>query len=614
MQKLRRPVLALLMAGATLGAGAASGLMSAWAGTSTKPSTAQNSALSGELFHLILIGELELRAQNPGAAYQLLLDAARRSKEEALFRRATDIAVEARAGDQALSAVQAWRVAAPKSLDALRYEVQLLIALNRVGDTVEPLKTLLGLIPPADRAGGLLALPRTLGRGAKPEAIVGVVERVVAPYQKDADPAVAAAAWVALARARLAAERVDESLAALQSAQQVQPQSEAAVLLALELMSKAQPVAEPMVQRYLKAQGPAGGSTLNAVRLIYARGLAGQERHGEALGLLQTVTREAPDLTEAWLTLGALQFELRQYTESEQTLGEFLVRSERAGALAGGHPDTVEADEADRPDGRPDPQSELRRQRSQAMMVLSQAAEKRGDLRAAEAWLDRIEEAPALLLQSRRATLMAQRGDVDGARRLLQDLPADTPEAARGKLMAEATLLREAKRWGQADAVLQGAEELFPNDVDVLYERAMLAEKRQRYEEMEVLLRKVIQLQPQHHHAYNALGYTLADRNVRLPEARALIQRALELAPGEPYLLDSLGWVAYRMGRHQEALEALQTAYASRPDPEIGAHLGEVLWVMGRKDEAARVWREVQQRDAANEVLQETLQRLKIRL
>ena len=262
MQKLRRPVLALLMAGATLGVGAASGLMPAWAGTSTKPSTAQNSALSGELFHLILIGELELRAQNPGAAYQLLLDAARRSKEEALFRRATDIAVEARAGDQALSAVQAWRVAAPKSLDALRYEVQLLIALNRVGDTVEPLKTLLGLIPPADRAGGLLALPRTLGRGAKPEAIVGVVERVVAPYQKDADPAVAAAAWVALARARLAAERVDESLAALQSAQQVQPQSEAAVLLALELMSKAQPVAEPMVQRYLKAQGPAGGSTL----------------------------------------------------------------------------------------------------------------------------------------------------------------------------------------------------------------------------------------------------------------------------------------------------------------------------------------------------------------
>ncbi len=605
MQKLRRPVLALLMAGATLGASPA------WAAEPAKPAKAENSALSGELFHLILIGELELRAENPGAAYQLLLDAARRSKEESLFRRATDIAVEARAGDQALASVQAWRLAAPKSLDALRYEVQLLIALNRAGDTTEPLKTLLGLIPPGDLAGGLLALPRTLGRGAKPETIVEVVERVVAPYQKQADPAVAAAAWVAVARARLGADRVEDSLAALNAAQLLQPQSEGAVLLALELMARAQPVAEPMVQRYLKAQSAGGGSTLNAVRLIYARGLAGQERHGEALELLQTVTREAPDLTESWLTLGALQFELRQYPESERTLQEFLSRSENSAALPQGHPATADLDEAE---GRPDPRSELRRQRSQAMMVLSQVAEKRGDLPAAEAWLDRIEEVPPLLLQSRRAALMAQRGDVDGARRLLQELPADSPEAARGKLMAEASLLRDAKRWDQADAVLQRAGELFPDDVDLLYERAMLSEKRQRYDEMESLLRKVIQLQPKHHHAYNALGYTLADRNTRLPEAQALIQRALELAPGEPYLLDSLGWVAYRMGRHQEALDALQSAYRSRPDPEIGAHLGEVLWVMGRRDEAERIWREVKQRDAANEVLKETLQRLKISL
>lgn len=612
MQKLRRPVLAVLLAGAALAAGTALGLAPA-AAAADKPAATANSALSGELFHLILIGELELRAQNPGAAYQLLLDAARRSKEEALFRRATDIAVEARAGDQALSAVQAWRVATPKSLDALRYEVQLLIALNRVPDTVEPLKTLLGLIPTADRAGGLLALPRTLGRGGKPEAILGVVERVVSPYLKDADPGVAAAAWVALARTRLAAERIDDSLAALQSAQQLQPQSDAAVLLALELMDKAQPVAEPMIQRYLQAQAGAGGSTLNAVRLIYARGLAGQERHGEALGLLQTVTREAPDLTESWLTLGALQFELRHYPEADQTLREFLRRSETAAAEP--PPEAAAAaDEGERPGARPDPRSELRRQRSQAMMVLSQVAEKRGDLPAAEAWLDRIEEGPLLLLQTRRATLMAQRGELDAARRLLQEIPADSPEAARGKLMAEAGLLREARRWDQADEVLRRAEELFPTDVDVLYERAMLAEKRQRYDEMETLLRRVIQLQPKHHHAYNALGYTLADRNMRLPEAQALIRHALELAPGEPYLLDSLGWVAFRMGRLQEALDALQAAYASRPDPEIGAHLGEVLWALGRREDAQRIWREVQQRDAANEVLKETLQRLKISL
>jgi Flp pilus assembly protein TadD len=131
---------------------------------------------------------------------------------------------------------------------------------------------------------------------------------------------------------------------------------------------------------------------------------------------------------------------------------------------------------------------------------------------------------------------------------------------------------------------------------------------------MERILRRVIELKPDHHHAYNALGYSLAERSQRLPEARDLIKKALDLAPGDPFITDSLGWVEFRLGNPQEALVHLKRAYASRPDVEIAAHLGEVLWVLGQRDEARRVWREGRTRDADNEVLRETLTRLQVKL
>ena len=142
-------------------------------------------------------------------------------------------------------------------------------------------------------------------------------------------------------------------------------------------------------------------------------------------------------------------------------------------------------------------------------------------------------------------------------------------------------MLRDVKLWSDANAVLAQANQQFPDDVDLLYEQSMMAEKLNRLDEMERLLRKVIELKPDHHHAYNALGYSLAERNLRLPEAKQLIQKALELSPGEPFITDSLGWVEYRLGNRDEALRLLRGAYQSRPDPEIAAHLGEVLWVVG---------------------------------
>jgi predicted Zn-dependent protease len=141
----------------------------------------------------------------------------------------------------------------------------------------------------------------------------------------------------------------------------------------------------------------------------------------------------------------------------------------------------------------------------------------------------------------------------------------------------------------------------------------MVAEKLGDFPDMERLLRQVMTAKPDYHHAYNALGFSLAERNQRLPEAKQLIQKALEFAPGDPFISDSLAWVEFRMGNRGEALRILQAAYKERPDPEIAAHLGEVLWSLGQRDQAQTVWREGMLLNAENETLQETLKRLKVR-
>jgi tetratricopeptide (TPR) repeat protein len=368
--------------------------------------------------------------------------------------------------------------------------------------------------------------------------------------------------------------------------------------VALELMLKS-PAAEKIVTSYL-AQPKSEAN----VRLGYVRSLSATQRLVEAEAQMRALTVEQPQQVGYWLSLGALQLELRQPKDAEVSLQRYL-------QLGAARPE--QAASAD--DDDPDQDTFVEGGRTQAWLMLAQAAEMRGDGKAASAWLDKIDDPQrALEVQTRRATLMAKQGKVREARALVQQVPERKPEDARAKLVAEAQVLREVKRWPDAHAVLASANERFPSDIDLLYEQAMISEKMNRIDEMERTLRRVIELKPDHHHAYNALGYSLAERNQRLPEARDLIAKAVELAPNDPFIADSLGWVEFRLGNHAQALAHLKRAYASRPDTEIAAHLGEVLWVTGAREEARRVWREGRARDADNEVLRETLARLQVKL
>ena len=568
----------------------------------------ENSDLDAPLFYQLLLGEIELRDGQSGTAYQLMLDAARRSKDEQLFKRATEIALQARAGEQALAAAVAWRQALPESQDAMRYQIQLLVALNRLPEVEEPVVALLLQAPKPALPSMLEAVPRFLARAADRHATAVLIERALKPFV-DA-PDTRASALVAIGRAWLLADDREKALTALKRASEADPAAEGPALLALDMLPTTTE-AEAVVTRQLLAR-----PLSPTVRLLYVRTLATSQRLAEATTQIQILTKAEPNLAPPWLTLGALQLELRHPKEARAALQNY-VRLVEGGApvnfaaapVAPAPPAAESGDDED--DTPPNTTSAL----TQAFLLLAQASEQDQDFAGAEKWLARIDSPQrALEVQSRRASLLGRQGKMAAARELIRRVPEQSPGDARAKLLAEAELLRDRKMWVEAEQVLAQANKAFPDDTDLLYEQAMLDEKLDRVDVMERLLRRVIELKADHQQAYNALGYSLADRKIRLPEARALIQKALELSPGEPSITDSLGWVEYRLGNREEAIRLLRGAYQARPDPEIGAHLGEVLWSAGQSEEARRVFREARSRDAQNDVLRETLARLRVDL
>jgi tetratricopeptide (TPR) repeat protein len=556
-----------------------------------------NLTMDDRLFYQLLIGELALTQGDAGTAYDWLLDAARRTKDEGLFRRSVDIAWQARAGEQALAASRAWRLARPESLDALRMQLQVLLAMGKGSEVTEPLRSLVEQTQPAERPSLIAALPRFLQRANDPKLVVGVMEDVLKPYLQQQETRTPSR--IALGRAWLEAKDPDRALTLSQEAFAQEPTAIGPPLLALELMRE-RPQAEATVQAYLKQDKPE-----TALRMAYVRVLTGAQRYGDAVTQLQAVIQAQPEVAGPYLSLGAMQLELKRPKDGEAALLKFLELTQR-------QPD-AQATPADEDDD--DSPARADRGLVQAWLMLAQSAEQRGDFKGAESWLAKIEDPQrALEVQSRRASILARQGRISQARELIRKLPEKGEDDARAKVMAEAAVLREAKRWKDAYEVLGTGAKRFSEDADMIYEQAMVAEKLERMDDMEKLLRRVIALKPDNAHAHNALGYSLADRKMRLPEARELVQRALDLSPGDPFITDSLGWVEYRMGNRDEAIRLLRKAYAARPDTEIGAHLGEVLWTAGERDEARRVLRESKGRDAANDVLRETLARLRVDL
>lgn len=570
-----------------------------------------NSDMDGRLMYELLLGEFSVRDGAVSRGYAIFLDAARRTGDPQLYRRAADVALESRSGDAALQAIDAWRRAYPQSREANRYLLQTLLALNRTADTQEPLRREIAATPLPERPIAILSIPQLYVRSSEKALAARVVEAALKPSLASEDKGLSTAAWVTIGRMRVQAEDGEGALEAARTAQKITPSAEGAALLALELSTvgyRAQ--ALPLLQRYLAEPG-----ARPEVRLDYARVLLQDRRADEARAQLQQITEAAPAPTsttaqglaalglglpsptgEAWLLLGLLDLEQNRLDTAEPALRRYLDISQN------------EADSDRRTTNR-----------RQAYLALAQIAENRNDYVAADSWLARIDDPQAASdTLVRRAGLLAKQGRLDDALRLVQDTPLPStvpaPAAQRIKALAEIQLLRNNGRAADAYARLaaynQSATQSGKPDPELLYDQAMLADEVDRPGDVEPLLRQVIKLSPDNAHAYNALGYFFADRNERLPEARTLIQKALSLAPDDPFITDSMGWVEFRLGNLAEATRLLRKAYRLRPDAEIATHLGEVLWQAGQREEARAAWRDARRLNAELPVLRETLQRL----
>ncbi len=215
--------------------------------------------------------------------------------------------------------------------------------------------------------------------------------------------------------------------------------------------------------------------------------------------------------------------------------------------------------------------------------------------------------------QVRSVLLLDGAGNSTEALAMLHQLQARAGDDAKelgDVYLLEADLLHKHGRSEEAVAVYDRGLRAMPEDTRLLYARALLNDDLNHVDAAVKDLRHLLDLKPNDADALNALGYTLADRTGDQKEALGLIEKALVLKPGEPAIMDSLGWVQYRLGRMDEAVTHLRTAYAKQPDAEIAAHLGEVLWVSGEKDEAKKIWEQGRKKDAQNKVLLETIQRL----
>jgi tetratricopeptide (TPR) repeat protein len=523
--------------------------------------------LTGQTLYDFLLGEIALQRGNPGLAAQTFLQLAKRTRDPRIARRAVEVANFARMPALALESARIWHEADPASAQALQSVTVLLVAARRV-DEAEPYLAKLLAIDANAAANGFMQLGRLLSGNPDPAANLRVARNLAQRYPD--------LAQAHLAVSQVAASASDEALALAEarSAQALRPDWEVAALYEAQLLQRRAPAeAAQRLAAFLEKHPDS-----RDVRLGRARMLVLDKRYPEARAEFESILKRFPKDIDAIYAVGLLAFQVKEYAVAEENLKRLLELGYR------------------------DPNA--------VRYTLGQIAEEQKDWPRAIQWYETIQRGEqALPARVRIANAIAKQGKLAEARAYLHGVSAQAEPQRVQLLVAESQLLRDANLHREAFELLGQALQKSPDQPDLLYDHALTAEKLDRFDVLESSLKRLIQLKPDHAHAYNALGYSFAERNMRLPEAKQLIEKALEIAPADFFIIDSLGWVLYRMGDLKGAARELRRAWDGRPDGEIGAHLGEVLWALGDRDEARRIWQESLKASPESDTLQKTLKR-----
>jgi tetratricopeptide (TPR) repeat protein len=523
--------------------------------------------LTTELMYKMMLAEVALQRGQPQVAVTAYLELARETHDPRIAQRATEVAWNARFLDAATEAAGIWLQAAPGNARARQVLGALLASQQKVDAARVQFEQWLASDP--EHVGqSFLQLSALLARNKDRKAVLDLVRSLAKPYQKVPEARLAVAQ--AARNAGDDALALEESTAALQ----LKPDWELAALFrAQALQRRSNDEALAFLSAFLAKNPDAKDARLN-----YARLLVADKRLPEARKQFELLIQQFPQNPDVTMAVAVLAMQAADYDEAELQL-------KRALDAGYAEPDVVR-------------------------LYLGQINEERKRYDEALKWYSAVEQGEHYVnAQARYAAVLAKEGRLADARKHLQEVTAATPEQRVQLIQAEAQLLRDANQNKAAFDLLQDALRKMPDSPDLLYDTAMAAEKLDRVDVLEANLRKLIQLRPDYAHAYNALGYTLADRGERLTEARELIEKALSLAPDDAFIMDSMGWVLYKLGDSKDAVEQLQRAYTIRPDAEIAAHLGEVLWAAGNQDEARKIWSEALKQNESNEALQNTIKR-----
>ncbi|MDE2259705.1 MAG: tetratricopeptide repeat protein [Betaproteobacteria bacterium] len=540
---------------------------SPWTPSEHAGATLPSQELTSRWVYQLLLGEIAAQRDNFGVAVKNYLDLARATHDPRVARRATEVALYAHDPKAAQEAIALWLVAEPKSMEAREALAALLLSQGKLLDVEEVLVQLLAS-DKTDVGNDFRNLSVIFTEHPDHEAVLRLAERLAEPY-----PQVPEARYLVGSAAFLAGKN-DQALEEARAASLLRPGWEASALLegrVLQEQNSEQALA--FYQNFLE-QYPQSRD----VRLLFARYLVELRDYQKAREQFNVLLDKAPNNPDLTLAVALLTMQLKDYTGAELLYQKALAQGYR-------DPDVIR-------------------------FYLGQVYEEQKQWDKAIQWYGMVAAGDQLTMAQIRVALMwAHQNQLKKALDLLHAVPAQTQEQQEQKVLAEEQMQRESGDYQGAFDTLTVALHVSPNSPDLLYERAIVADKLNHLDTLEQDLRKVIALRPQYAHAYNALGYSLADRDLRLDEALGLIQEALALAPNDPFIMDSLGWVQFRMGHISESIATLKRAYALQDDPEIAAHLGEVLWVSGDQPAARQTWENSLKANPGNEVLTSAVRR-----
>lgn len=543
--------------------------------------------LTSNVLFRILAAEIAAQRGSYLAAGTTLLELARETSDPRIARRSLEFYLAGGNITGALDAAKIWLRISPSDDEAVSTELALGAAAGQTAGLAEALRKRIDKA--TDKTIAINQAISTLARMKNRAEAFSIFSEAI----NQSTVRNLLSARLALADMAQAAGDPKQALLEARIALGANPRSEEAAVRVLEYGIATEPdtvlkEAKAFAQRHPEAR---------RLRLVLAGQLSDQGNYEGAAAEVASMIARTPEDFELLYVQAQLAARAKRFDQARQFLDQYItVQKQRQRAA---------------PEGATDADAAL----SEGYQLRARVAQEQGRLDDAIADLVLITEPDSIYFgaRMRQALIRGQQGRIDEALALIDSTEAQDDESATLGVMTATQVLRNAKRLDDAIKRLEDADRLRPQIVAIKYELGMLYESQNNLPAAEKAWRQVIALDPGYGHAYNALGYALADRNVRLQEAQTLIARALELMPNDPFVMDSMGWVKFRLGDNTAAFDYLSRAYKLRPEADIAAHLGEVLWQQGKREQAIVVWREGLAKEAGNSTLVETLKRFGVK-